>query len=154
MAITSKSFSAIAALSAIVTAMLVQAAAPARADAVCKDQKWYSDQSDVVLAEDNGYTVWVAAPGHSLGPQATQAGGGQPDMNGTVGLGPGAPYHDGNRFNFAVSWSNGWYSNYYGIIQPDGTATGGVQSDPPRNLPDVPQGDAQLHSLNKFLCEQ
>ncbi len=154
MAITSKSFSAIAALSAIVTAMLVQAAAPARADAFCKDQKWYSDQSDVVLAEDNGYTVWVAAPGHSLGPQATQAGGGQPDMNGTVGLGPGAPYHDGNRFNFAVSWSNGWYSNYYGIIQPDGTATGGVQSDPPRNLPDVPQGDAQLHSLNKFLCEQ
>lgn len=154
MAITSKSFSAIAALSAVVTAMLVQAAAPARADAVCKDQKWYSDQSEVVLAEDNGYTVWVAAPGHSLGPQATQAGGGQPDMNGTVGLGPGAPYHDGNRFNFAVSWSNGWYSNYYGIIQPDGTATGGVQSDPPRNLPDVPQGDAQLHSLNKFLCEQ
>ncbi len=154
MAITSKSFSAIAALSAVVTAMLVQAAAPARADAFCENQKWYSDQSTVVLAEDNGYTVWVAASGQTLGPQATQAGGGKPDMNGTVVSGPGLPYHDGNRFNFAVNWSNGWYSQYYGIIQPDGTATGGVGSYPPPSEPDVPQGDAQLHSLNKFLCEQ
>jgi hypothetical protein len=154
MAITSKSFSATAALSAVVTAMLVHAAAPARADAFCKDQKWYSDQSEVVLAEDNGYSVWVAASGQTLGPQATQAGGGKPDMIGTAIGGPGSPYHDGNRFNFAVNWSNGWYSQYYGIIQPDGTAIGGVRSDPPPSLPDVPQGTAQLHSLNKFLCEQ
>jgi hypothetical protein len=153
MAITSKSFSAIAALSAVVTAMLVQAAAPARADAVCQDQKWYSDQSTVVLAEDNGYTVWVASSGQTLGPQATQAGGGKPDMNGTAYMNDGG-YHDGNKFTFSVNWSNGWDSGYFGTIQPDGTATGRFISNPPWGEPDVPQGLGNWHSLNKFLCEQ
>jgi hypothetical protein len=153
MADATKSFSAIAALSAVLTAMLVQAAAPARADAACKNQKWYSDQSTVDLAEDNGYSVSVAASGQTLGPQATQAGGGQPDMNGTAHMVKGG-YHGGNQFSFTVDWSNGWFSGYDGTIQPDGTATGKFQSNPPMSEPDVPLGLGTWHSLNKFLCEQ
>jgi hypothetical protein len=102
------------------------------------------------MAQDDGYTVWVAASGQTLGPQATFSGGGKPDVNGTLWGNNNTV--DGDKFMFTVGWSNGWYSRISGNIEPDGTAHGGQTSYAPPNDPEIMHLPVQWHSLNKFVC--
>jgi hypothetical protein len=83
LSLTRRSVEVVAALAvaAVVAALLTVSTHP-RADAApCK---WSSDRSMITMAQDDGYTVSVAASGQTLGPQATFAGGRKPDVNGTL----------------------------------------------------------------------
>jgi hypothetical protein len=121
-------------------------------------QRWRAPGSTLGLAQDDGYVVFIAATAQTLGPQATFSGGGKPDVNGTVA---GGTTFQGNKFTVNVNWNNAWASTYYGTINPDGTATGyvdssdthvplGVALDPDQKF----DSHSNFHAMDKFLCDQ
>lgn len=108
-------------------------------------QKWRGVTDELILAEDNGYKVFVYP---SLTGQASFEDHGGPEVKGNI-ITPGGM--KGESFGFTVNWSNGWQSMYTGRIYPDGSARGSYEDFGP---PDAGVHRGNWDSVGKFVCDQ